>query len=178
MAGGRPGFVPRQPLGEGPANWDQFTQPRSDAACGPIFFGKGTGYTDTIIFREREMLLKSFGLAAVAAVAIALPAWAHHSHANYEAIKWLDLHGQVTELQWLNPHVWVYLDVKNAKTGEMEQWALEGGSPAALTRGGWKKDTVHVGDMINVKCHLAKDGTNNCLLGFLTTPGGAPKEFD
>ena len=51
-------------------------------------------------------------------------------------------------------------------------------SPAALTRGGWKKDTVKVGDDINVKCHLAKDGSNNCLLGFLTTPGGTPKEFD
>jgi hypothetical protein len=41
-----------------------------------------------------------------------------------------------------------------------------------------KKDTVKVGDDINVKCHLAKDGSNNCLLGFLTTPGGTPKEFD
>ena len=116
-------------------------------------------------------------LAAVAVLAAAWPAAAHHSHANYEAIKWTDIKGKVTELQWLNPHVWVYVDVKNAK-GEMEQWALEGGSPAALTRGGWKKDTVKVGDEINVKCHLAKDGSNNCLLGFLTTPGGTPKEFD
>jgi hypothetical protein len=123
------------------------------------------------------MQLKSFGLAAVAVLAVVLPASAHHSHANYEAIKWQDIKGKVTELQWLNPHVWVYVDVKKAN-GEMEQWALEGGSPAALTRGGWKKDTVKVGDDINVKCHLAKDGSNNCLLGFLTTPGGTPKEFD
>jgi Family of unknown function (DUF6152) len=123
------------------------------------------------------MHLKSFGLAAVAALAVALPAWAHHSHANYEAVKWQDLSGAVTELQWLNPHVWVYIDVKNAQ-GQTEQWALEGGSPAALTRGGWKKDSVKVGETINVKCHLAKDGTKNCLLGFLTTPGGQPKEFD
>jgi hypothetical protein len=123
------------------------------------------------------MNVKHLGLAAVTALAIAVPAWAHHSHANYEAIKWTDLKGKVSELQWLNPHVWVYLDVQGAD-GKMIQWALEGGSPAALTRGGWKKDSVKVGDEINVKCHVAKDGSNNCLLGFLTTPGGAPKEFD
>lgn len=123
------------------------------------------------------MNVKHLGLAAVTALVIAVPASAHHSHANYEAIKWLDIKGNVTELQWLNPHVWVYVDVKQPD-GKVAQWALEGGSPAALTRGGWKKDSVKVGDEINVKCHVAKDGSNNCLLGFLTTPGGAPKEFD
>ena len=123
------------------------------------------------------MKIQHLGLAAVTVLAIPVPAWAHHSHANYEALKWTDLKGQVTEVQWLNPHVWVYIDVKGAAP-VMAQWALEGGSPAALTRGGWKKDSVKVGDEINVKCHIAKDGSNNCLLGFLTTPGGAPKEFD
>jgi len=143
----------------------------------PVFFGVLTGYIRPIILGSPEMQLKSFGLAALATLAIVLPASAHHSHANYEAIKWTDIKGKVTELQWLNPHVWVYIDMKDAK-GETVQWALEGGSPAALTRGGWKKDTVKVGDDINVKCHVAKDGSNNCLLGFLTTPGGQPKEFD
>ena len=61
------------------------------------------------------MQLKSLGLAAVAVLAIVLPASAHHSHANYEAIKWLDIKGKVTEMQWLNPHVWLYVDVKNTK---------------------------------------------------------------
>ena len=70
------------------------------------------------------MQFKTFGLAAVAVLAVVLPASAHHSHANYEAIKWQDIKGKVTELQWLNPHVWVYVDVKKAN-GEMEQWALE-----------------------------------------------------
>jgi hypothetical protein len=124
------------------------------------------------------MHLKSLGLAAICAVSIALPAWAHHSHANYETIKWTDLSGTVKEVQWLNPHVWVYLEVAGKDGAETKLWALEGGSPAALTRGGWKKDTVHVGDSISVKCHWAKDRTDNCLLGFLTPPGGAPKEFD
>ena len=123
------------------------------------------------------MKIQLVGLAAVTALAIAIPAMAHHSHANYEAIKWTDLKGNVTEVQWLNPHVWVYIDAKGTGPAAA-QWALEGGSPAALTRGVWKKDSVKVGDEINVKCHIAKDGSNNCLLGFLTTPGGAPKEFD
>ena len=57
-------------------------------------------------------------------------------------------------------------------------WTLEGGSPAALTRGGWTKDSVKSGDQINVRCHHARDLSPNCLLGFLTPPGGVPKEFD
>ena len=122
------------------------------------------------------MKLQTLGLAAATALTIAIPAWAHHSHANYEAIKWMDIKGTVTEVQWLNPHVWVYLTI--GEGAEKKEWALEGGSPAALIRGGWKKDSVKVGDTINVKCHAAKDASNNCLLGFLTTPGGAPKEFD
>ncbi len=51
------------------------------------------------------MKIQLVGLAAVTALAIAIPAMAHHSHANYEAIKWTDLKGNVTEVQWLNPHV-------------------------------------------------------------------------
>jgi len=73
-------------------------------------------------------------------------------------------------------HVWVYIETKDAKARLL--CGAEGGSPAALTRGGWKKDTVKVGDKINVKCHVAKDGSNNCLLGFLTTPAALPKNSD
>lgn len=115
-------------------------------------------------------------MAAIVALSTSSAVTAHHSHANYEAIKWLDIKGTVTEVQWLNPHVWVY--VVSEREGKPVEWALEGGSPAALTRGGWKKDSVKVGDAINVKCHVAKDSSDNCLLGFLTTPGGTPKEFD
>jgi len=143
----------------------------------PVGLGAMTGYNQPINLGSPDMQFKTLGLAAAMALAAIIPASAHHSHANYEAIKWTDIKGTVSELQWLNPHVWVYLDSKDAN-GKDVQWALEGGSPAALTRGGWKKDSVKVGDQINVKCHIAKDGSNNCLLGFLTTPGGAPKEFD
>ena len=123
------------------------------------------------------MKFKALGLAAVSSLALALPAWAHHSHANYQTLEWIQLAGTVKEMHWLNPHVWVYLDVKSDK-GDEAVWTLEGGSPAALTRGGWKKDMVKPGDEISVRCHQAKDGTNSCLLGFLQTKGGIPKEFD
>jgi hypothetical protein len=123
------------------------------------------------------MNFKSLSLAAAAAIAIVMPAWAHHSHANYQTLEWTNLSGTVKELQWLNPHVWLYLQTMDDK-GQPRLWTLEGGSPAALTRGGWKKDTVKAGDKISVRCHVAKDGSDNCLLGFLTTDGGVPKEFD
>jgi len=123
------------------------------------------------------MHLKSFGLAAVAALALTSAAWAHHSHANYETLQWTNLKGTVKEVHWLNPHVWVYVTVKD-EAGKDVLWTLEGGSPAALTRGGWTKDSVKAGDNINVRCHHAKDLSPNCLLGFLTPPGGVPKEFD
>lgn len=125
------------------------------------------------------MQFKTISLAAIAAVAIAIPAWAHHSHANYEQNEWLELTGTVTEVQWMNPHVWVYMEI--AKTdGTKSVWALEGGSVGALTRGGWARDSVQTGDTISVRCHALKDGSDGCLLGFLTTDrqGGVPKEFD
>jgi hypothetical protein len=123
------------------------------------------------------MHLRSFAFA-VAAMAAAVPAaWAHHSHANYQTLQWTNLTGVVKEVHWLNPHVWVYMTVKD-EAGKEVLWTLEGGSPAALTRGGWTKDSVKSGDQINVRCHHARDLSPNCLLGFLTPPGGVPKEFD
>ncbi len=123
------------------------------------------------------MHLKAFGAAAITAFAISTAAWAHHSHANYQTLQWTNLTGVVKEVHWLNPHVWVYMTAKD-DAGKDVLWTLEGGSPAALTRGGWTKDSVKAGDTINVRCHHAKDLSPNCLLGFLTPPGGVPKEFD
>ena len=123
------------------------------------------------------MQFKSIGLAAVSALAIAIPAWAHHSHANYEPTAWTDLTGTVKQIDWLNPHVWVYIAVGD-NAAQTKTWSLEGGAPGALIRGGWSKDSVKIGDKISVKCHRLKDGSDGCLLGFLTTQGAAPKEFD
>ena len=108
---------------------------------------------------------------------LALPAWAHHSHANYETTQYTHLQGTVTEFHWMNPHTWIFIEVPDAE-GQPIIWALEGASPTELRRDGWRQDDVELGDTISVRCHQLKDGSNGCLLGFLTPEGGAEKEWD
>ena len=123
------------------------------------------------------MQLKRIGIAIIAAQAVALTAWAHHSHGNYIMTEYTHLEGIVKELHWMNPHTWIYLEVMG-EDGETTVWALEGGSPGALTRGGWQPDSVVAGDRISVRCHQLRDRSNGCLLGFVTPPGGEEKEWD
>lgn len=105
------------------------------------------------------------------------PSVAHHSHGNYQMTDYLNLEGSVNELHWMNPHTWIYLDVENEQ-GEIETWALEGASPAQLMNDGWAPDSIQAGDQIKVRCHQLRDGSNGCLLGFVTPPGGEEKEWD
>jgi hypothetical protein len=124
------------------------------------------------------MKFKSIALAAVAAVALGIPAWGHHSHANYKTNEFMNLAGTITEVHWMNPHVWVYMEVDaNARKST---WALEGGSIGALVRGGWTKDSMKPGDKVTVRCHHLKDESDGCLLGFVTSINGTAmdKEFD
>ena len=116
-------------------------------------------------------------LTILGLVGLALPVWAHHSHGNYQRAEWLFTDGTVTELHWMNPHSWVYLEVTD-EDGSTVEWALEGASVTTLRRDGWAKDSVEVGDEISVRCHPLKDGSNGCLLGFLTTDTIIDKEFD
>lgn len=122
------------------------------------------------------MNLKSLIFATVAAVSLAWTAWAHHAHSNYDTNSFTNLEGTVKEARWMNPHTWIYLEVVDA--GKPVVWTLEGGSPNALTREGWKKDDVKTGDTIKVRCHRLKDGSNGCLLGFVTTKTHVDKEYD
>ena len=122
------------------------------------------------------MKLKSLVLAAVAAVSLAGSAWAHHSHANYDTTSFTQLEGTVKQVRWMNPHTWVLIEVMEG--GKPVMWTLEGGSPQALLREGWKKEDIKVGDPIKARCHRIKDGANSCLFGFLSVPGKAEKELD
>ena len=92
---------------------------------------------------------------------------AHHSHGNYEMTAFTQLQGVVTELHLMNPHSWVYIEVKDAK-GEAAVWALEATSAVGLARNKIPKDLIRVGDMVKVRCHRLRDGENGCLLGYLT----------
>jgi hypothetical protein len=110
--------------------------------------------------------------------ALVLPAaWAHHSHGNYDVNNYTTLEGTVSEVLWINPHTWIYLEVIG-EDGEPSVWALEGGAPGGLMRRGWSPDSVKAGDTIQVRCHQLRDGSNGCLLGFVTPPGGEEKEWD
>ena len=88
-------------------------------------------------------------------------AFAHHSFdAEYDSKKPITVTGYVTKLDWLNPHAYVYIDVRD-DGGEVKNYKIEMGPPYALTRGGWKRDTVKIGDKITVNnAALAKDGRN------------------
>jgi hypothetical protein len=129
--------------------------------------------------REDKMKLKSLSLAAVTLVALGVPSWAHHSHANYNLDEFTNMSGTVTEVAWTNPHVWLYMEIKDEQ-GSPQVWALEGGSVAALMRGGWQRDSLNPGDNVSVRCHLVRDGSAGCLMGFVTNINGTAmdKEFD
>jgi len=90
-----------------------------------------------------------------------MPVLAHHSFdAEYDSTKTLTIVGFVTKVDWVNPHAFVYLDSKDDK-GAVHSYRIEMGPPYALQRGGWKKDTLKIGDKITIEnAALAKDGSN------------------
>jgi hypothetical protein len=105
-----------------------------------------------------------FIVPAIAAMVLVLgstPVPAHHAfEAEYDANKVVDLTGFVTKLDWINPHAYVFLDT-TAADGTVTNFRVEMGPPYALMRGGWKRDTLKIGDKVTVeKAALAKDGSH------------------
>ncbi len=118
----------------------------------------------------------AIGCAAVCAALVAVPAWSHHSHGNYEDT-FMDLEGVVKEVHLLVPHSWIYLEIKDGK-GEPQVWALEATGRTGLQRIGVTVDYVKVGDAVKARCHHLRDGSNGCLLGFLKAKDGTVKDWD
>jgi len=91
-------------------------------------------------------------------LAAALPLVAHHSfNAEFDGSKTLTLEGTVVKMDWVNPHSWLYLDVKGPD-GQIQHWAVEGGSPNVLLRNGWNRNSLPEGTKIIVHGFPSKDG--------------------
>ena len=96
---------------------------------------------------------------------MAIPASAHHAVvAEFDLSKVFQIKGTVSKLEWVNPHVYIYVDVKNSD-GSTATYAFCNASPGFLRRGGVTKATFNVGDQVTVDAFTPKDGTKN--LGFI-----------
>ena len=102
-----------------------------------------------------ELLAMLAGAALVVSVA---PVNGHHAFAaEFDANKPITLKGVVSKMEWVNPHMWMYVDGKDA-TGNVVTWAVEGGAPNALFRRGFRKDSLPIGIEVSVEGYLAKSG--------------------
>ncbi len=110
-----------------------------------------------------------------AGLSVSAPLRAHHGETNYDTEKMTTVKGIVTEFQFINPHVQVFMDVKNDK-GEIEKWSAEARSPTMLVRvGGWDKNTLKPGDVITMIGFRAKNGANILRLKKIVLANGEEK---
>jgi len=136
----------------------------------------------------KARILFILALALTTVIPLAPPALAHHSFAaEYDADKPVTLTGSVTKMAWINPHSWIYINVKKAD-GAVENWAIEAGPPGTLVRAGFTKDSLAAKTVIKVNGYRAKDGALRANGRDITLPDGrllfvggsspgAPKDF-
>jgi hypothetical protein len=93
-------------------------------------------------------------------IAAVAPIAAHHSFAaEFDSAKPITLRGYVTKIEWTNPHVWIFMDVKD-DTGKKTNWGFEMGPPHLLQGSGWNREKLNLGDELIVEGSRAKNGTN------------------
>ena len=116
----------------------------------------------------RSLILVSAAVFSVAAVA---PASAHHSRSNFDLVTLVELEGTVSQVHWLFPHTWIYLDVEDEQ-GHVQTWVMEGASPPSIRAAGVTEEHIRPGDRIRMRCHPLKDGSPGCVSGFVTPMHG------
>jgi hypothetical protein len=121
--------------------------------------------------RDQRLILV-FAAGALLAVATAAPVRAHHAFAaEFDSNQPITLRGAVTRVEWINPHTWIHLDVKDS-SGKVIEWMIEGGTPNTLLRRGVDKNSLPAGTEIVVEGYRAKNGTNRAIGRDLTLPNG------
>ena len=113
-----------------------------------------------------------FAASALAALVTAAPVRAHHAFAaEFDSTQPITLRGAVTKVEWINPHTWIHLDVKDS-SGKVIEWMIEGGTPNTLLRRSVDKNSLPAGTEIVVEGYRAKNGTNRANGRDLTLPSG------
>ena len=106
--------------------------------------------------------MRAYLLGGLVAVGLAVGAGktaAHHPFAaEFDRNKAITLTGSVTKVEWTNPHVWFYINVKD-ETGKLTNWGVEMGPPHGLQRSGWRRETLKIGEVVIVNGSLAKNGS-------------------
>jgi hypothetical protein len=110
-------------------------------------------------------------LGTVGLLLISRPVLAHHGRSNYDVTNTATVKGVVTQFDWVNPHALIYLDV-TADDGKTEKWIAETNSPNTLSRQGWSKTTVKVGDEITLVGHRVKGGGTYINFSKISWPDG------
>jgi len=113
-----------------------------------------------------------FLLLGISAVLATASAAAHHSFsAEFDADRPVLVEGAVNKVEWTNPHIWVYVDVAGAD-GEMLRYQCEGSSPNALSRRGWRRDTLNPGDLVVIEGYEAKNDRFTCNMASIRLTDG------
>jgi acetate kinase len=118
----------------------------------------------------KNRLLAVF-LGAISLLLVSGPVLAHHGRSNYDVTSTATVKGIVTEFEWTNPHALIHIDVTD-ESGKVEKWIAETNSPNTLSRQGWNKNTVKVGDQITLVGHRVKGGGNYINFSKITWPDG------
>lgn len=122
----------------------------------------------------KTLQIRHLALAAVVAAFGTQAVQAHHSLVGeFDTSIDMEVRGTITEIEWTNPHIWLYMDVEDDQ-GVTKKWQCEMGSPNQLIRAGWAKEDLPPGTVIRAQANPARDGSNTCSTRNITLDDGTP----